>query len=259
MFDINKKIIFFNGIGPHKGGLCDRLKGMYSCWLLSKKLNRDFIYDLHFPVILNCKHYKNISTESFKQLNIIDFENLCHYKKILQNLEFDSNQNYTIHTNMDFSEILNMENSFSEFINTFFDIKKFETDYNIEKYDIGIHIRCGGKMVDWNDYDFGQSFDWNIFEKNILKINEMGKDVYVCSDSKIVLDKLDSLNLKDIIISPYEPKHIDRGSDISEKDYFSTFYDLITLANCKKIYYTFGEFAKTASKIYGNEIQPFYT
>jgi hypothetical protein len=254
----NNGFIYFDGVGIGKGGLCDRLKGMYSCWILSKKLDKNFYFNIPSPVSLKVKNFKNNISNEFEELYIIDWDNFYNYKEQIKSLNFPE-KNYKIHTNIDFSELLNSTYSFSDFINCNFDWKNFEKDKNIEVFDIGIHVRCGGKMVKWNDYDFEHVFDLEKFKQILKSICDENKNIFICSDSIVVLEQIESLNLKNITISPYEPKHIDRGPNVDDNDYISTLYDLLTLANCKKIYYTYGEFAKTASRIYGNEIQPFYT
>jgi len=255
---LNDAILYFDGVGPHKGGLCDRLKGMYSCWILSKKLNKKFIFNIPAPTTLKAKNFISINTENFQELNIIDWENYLKFEQILKELKFDD-KNYIIHTNIDFSNLYENEYSFSDFIKNNFDLISFENDHNVQKYDIGIHIRCGGKMVGWNDYDFNHKFNLDVIHTRLSDISLQSENIFLCSDSIEVLNKIDKFNIENIIISPYEPKHIDRALNVSDDDYLSTFYDLLTLANCKQIYYTFGEFAKTASRIYGNNIQPFYT
>jgi len=250
-------VIYFEGVGKNKGGLCDRLKGMYSCWILSEKLNKDFIYNIPHPVALKVKNYKQINSEAFTELNVIDWENYLQYSSKIKNLDFPE-LNYKIHTNIDFSNDFNHYNSFQIFIKQFFNLNQFEKEHNVQKYDIGIHVRCGGEMVEWNDYDFGKKIIETEFKKRLEEIANFKKEIFLCSDSKKVLDMVDSYNIKNIYLSPYEPNHIDRGFNVTENDYISTFYDLLTLANCRSIYATLGEFAKTSSRIYNNELQYFY-
>jgi hypothetical protein len=249
-------IIYFDGVGKNKGGLCDRLKGMYSSWILSEKLNKEFIYNIPFPVVLKAKNYKQINTDNFTELNIIDWDNYLSHLDKIKKLDF-SDLNYKIHTNIDFSNNFNLYNNFYIFMDTFFNLKEFEKEHNVQKYDIGIHVRCGGEMVKWNDYDFGKKLIESVFKKRLECLCDCDKEIFLCSDSQKLLDMVDSYNIKNIYLSPYEPNHIDRGFDVSENDYISTFYDLLTLANCQSIYATLGEFAKTSSRIYNNELQYF--
>jgi hypothetical protein len=251
----NNGYVYFDGVGRGKGGLCDRLKGMYSCYCLAIKLNKTFYYNIPFPVALKAINYQQPKNDDYDELNIIDWDNYLSYKSKIENLSFDS-INYKIHTNIDFSNDLKIEISFGDFISSIFNLKTFQEEHNIYGYDIGIHIRCGGKMVEWNDCDFGVSFDETKFKEKIIQLsNTNQKEIYICSDSQKVLDITDSLNLKNISISPYNPRHIDRSENVNEEDYITTFSDLLTLANCELIYHTQGEFAKTASKIYNNEIR----
>jgi len=249
-------IIYFDGVGKNKGGLCDRLKGMYSCWILSEKLNKEFIYNISHPAALKAKNYKQINSDHFTELNIIDWENYLQNSEKIKSLDFKE-LNYKIHTNIDFSKDFGLYDNFSIFIKQFFNLSEFEKEHNIQKYDIGIHIRCGGEMVEWNDYDFGKKLIEKDFKKRLEEISNSNKEIFLCSDSNKVLQMVDSYNIKNIYLSPYEPNHVDRGFNVTENDYISTFYDLLTLANCESIYSTLGEFAKTSSRIYNNELQYF--
>ena len=249
--------IYFDGTGTGKGGLCDRLKGMFSCYVLSKKLNKQFYYNIPHPVGLKAINFQQPKDESFEELYIIDWENYLLHKNKIETLDFQS-KNYKIHTNIDFTNDLNSNISFSNFINSFFNIKEFESERNIFANDVGIHVRCGGEMVPWSDYDFGVSFDENTFKDKLKNICKNPKqDVFLCSDSQKVLYIAECMRLRNLYITPHVPKHIDRGFDVNENDYVNTFYDLLTLGKSKLIYHTQGEFAKTAAKIYGNEIRSF--
>lgn len=256
MFD--KKYIFFDGVGKFKGGLCDRLKGMYACYCLASKMNYDFYYDFPYPVALRLLNYRQPKNNDYAEINIIDWDNYLKHKERIGKLDFDG-RSLKIHTNINFTEDFDNNISFKEFINLFFDLELFKKDNNLFPYDVGIHIRCGGKMVDWNDYDFGQSFDENTFKNRLKKVCEdSNKEFYICSDSQKILDIADSLNIKNLSTTPHTPKHIDRASNVSESDYVSTLYDLLTLSECKLIYHTQGEFAKTAAKLNDNELRSFY-
>lgn len=249
--------IYFDGIGMGKGGLCDRLKGMYSCYALSKKLNKKFYYSLPYPVALKALHFEQPKTHDFEEMYIIDWDAYISNQDKIKKLDFNI-KNYKIHTNIDFTNDLDTNISFSEFINHFFDLKLFEQDHNVYGYDIGIHIRCGGAMVPWSDYDFGVKFNEQEFKQKLNDIClDNRKDVFLCSDSQKVSYIADTMNFRNLSTSPHVPKHIDRSSDMTESDLIGVFYDLLTLAKCKLIYHTQGEFAKTAAKIYNNELRTF--
>jgi hypothetical protein len=252
-----KKYIFFDGVGKFKGGFCDRLKGMYASYCLANAMGYDFYYDFPYPVALYLLNYKQPKNSDFTEINVIDWDNYLKHEERIKNLNFE-NRNLKIHTNIDFTKNFETKISFKDFVNLFFDLKKFKEDNNIFKYDVGIHIRCGGKMVEWNDYDFGQTFDENAFKEKLIKVcSQTDKEYYICSDSYEVLKIADSLNIKNLSTSPHTPKHIDRASSVSEADYISTFYDLLTLSECELIYHTQGEFAKTAAKLNNNELRSF--
>lgn len=255
--NVDSGYIYFDGVGKGKGGLCDRLKGMYSCYVLSSSIHKTFYYNIPHPVALKANNFQQPKEDANEELNIIDWENYLNYKSKIEALDFPL-EKYKIHTNIDFVNDLKNNITFNQFMLAMFDLKSFENENEIFKYDIGVHIRCGGGMVDWNDYDFGIKFDNNKFKERLIEVCSNCNETYICSDSQKVLDLADSLNLKNLTISPFTPNHIDRGNDVLEKDYINTFYDLLTLANCKLIYNTQGEFAKTASRIYNNEIQHFF-
>lgn len=259
MYDMeSKECIYFDGIGKGKGGMCDRLKGMYSCYNLALNLNKEFYYDIPFPVALNAKKYKIIKSDNFEQMNIIDSDNYRNYKNKISNLDFPSN-NYKIHTNINFVEDFKKKVDFNIFMDNFFDLKKFENEHNIFKFDIGVHVRYGGKTVEWVDSDFDSKLEEDALKKRIEEIcSDISKEIYFCSDSKYVLEIIESMNIKNLYVSPNMPKHTDRGNNVEEIDYVNSFIDLLTLANCSIIFSTKGEFAKTASKIYNTKIESLF-
>jgi hypothetical protein len=254
----NKGCIYFDGTGKGKGGLCDRLKGMYSSYNLALNLNKKFYYNIPYPVALDAKNYEILKNDNFEEINIIDSDNYRNYRGKILNLEFPS-ENYKIHTNINFADDFENKVSFNAFINNFFNLTKFEFEHNIFKFDIGVHIRYGGKTVDWIDSDFESKFDESAFKTKIDEIcSDKNKEIYLCSDSKSVLKMADSLNIKNLYTSPNIPKHTDRSENVEEMDYVNSFIDLLTLANCDLIFSTKGEFAKTASKIYNKNIKDLF-
>jgi hypothetical protein len=256
----NRGYIYFDGCGFGKGGLCDRLKGMYSSYNLSLSLNKDFFYDIHFPVALKALNYKQPDNKNYSNLYVIDWDNYLSFEHKITKMDFNE-KNYRIQTNIDFSEKLPSKVSFSDFFKTFFDLKSLKDEMGIFEYDMAIHLRCGGKMVEWNDSNFGEDIDEDLFLyqlEDFLSINKK-HDIYICSDSKRLLEKINKMNFNNVITSPNQPKHVDRSENILEDDYRNVLYDLLTLANSKIIYYTKGEFAKTASRIYNNDIKKIFT
>jgi hypothetical protein len=134
----------------------------------------------------------------------------------------------------------------------------FIKTHNIQRYDAGIHIRCGGKLVDWDDYNFGVESDEEYILKCVKDTCKLHKTVYFCTDSHEILEKVKELHISNLSITPNTPVHIDRSPIVTENDTKNVFFDLLTLANCDNIYYSLGEFAKTAARINNKPVVSLY-
>lgn len=241
--------IAFKGIENHIGGLCDRLKGMYSCYVLAKALNRDFHYILTHQEVLFAKQTPPKIQGKFH--HIIDYQCFLNYKNKIEQLDFDPTINHIIQTNIDFTQHIPKLKivEFSTFIRDVFDIDMFEKTHDVHKYSAGIHVRCGGSLVNWNDYNFGIESNKENIVNRVKNVCEHHESVYFCSDSSEILEKVADLNISNVVITPNTPVHVDRSPVVTENDTKNVFFDLLTLANCENIYFSLGEFAKTAARI----------
>lgn len=241
--------IAFKGIELHIGGLCDRLKGLYSCYLLSKALKRDFCYLLTHQEVLESRFTPPRVQGVFH--HIVDYRCFMNYKRKIELLDFSPDVNHIIQTNIDFTQYIPELKlvEFNDFMYDLFDIPLFESKHNVKSYDAGIHIRCGGGMVNWDDYNFGVESDINKIKTGVITACERHKDVFLCSDSGEVLKAIKDLNISNLTVTSNIPVHVDRSPVVTEDDTKNVFYDLLTLANSNTIYYTLGEYAKTAARI----------
>jgi len=250
--------IAYKGIENHIGGLCDRLKGLYSCYLLAKCLKREFYYLLTHQEILYAKHTPPKLQGKFH--HIVDYQCFLNYKNKIDRLDFEPGINHIIATNIDFTQYIPKLRviEFSDFIKDVFDIQRFEKTHKITQFDAGIHVRCGGSLVKWDDYDFGMVSNADNIANRVKSVADLHKNVYFCSDSCEILEKVSSLKLSNVVIMQSIPVHIDRSPVVTEKDTENVFIDLLTLANCGVIYHSLGEFAKTAARIYNKPLIDLY-
>lgn len=249
------KYIVYNCTSYPSGGLADRLKGLISCYGLSKFTNREFILNWTYPFSLTDYLQPNKINwiprkieGTYREIYAMDIDLFNNNKDILKSGDFKEDI-ISIRTNIDFLNLYNY--SFKECFNDLFktnliDKSKFE---NL----IGLSCRFGGKQSDWNDVNFGKEISFDHITDKLLEISKEKniEKFFICSDSSKFLEHCKNKQLK-FISTQGTPQHIDYPGCTREA-YHKTFEDFLSLRECKHIYYIKGGFACTSALTSGKK------
>jgi hypothetical protein len=243
------KYIVYNCTSYPAGGLADRIKGLISCYGLSKFTNREFIINWSYPFPLTeCLQPNKINwlprkiEGTYREIYAMDIDLYNQNKDILKSGDFKEDI-ICVKTNIDFLGLYNY--SFCECFNDLFKFKLI----NKSKFEnlIGLSCRFGGDQSDWKDYDFSKKISYNFIVDKLLEISkEKNIDIFfICSDSSKFLDYCKERKLK-FFSTKGTPFHIDYPGCTKEA-YHKTFEDFLSLRECKFIYYIKGGFACTSA------------
>jgi len=252
---VSKKYIVYSCVQSPAGGVADRIKGIVSCFALSKILDRQFIIDWRHPYKLQDLVLPNLYNwlprtiqGSVQNIFAIDNDNFKIFEKYLSKEVF--NHNYTadivvIQTNIDF--LRKLEQAY-EFHLLFEELFKPNFDINAAK-PIGLCARFGGSLSNWNDSNFDREVSYEFVHEQLMRqINQ--EEIFVCSDSEPFFQFLTDKKIKFSKV-PGIAENIDRKCSMD--GHSKAIMDFFTLRACDKILglKQKGEFALTAAKSTG--------
>lgn len=241
---------------PPAGGLADRLKGIVSCYGLSRALNRDFLINWTFPHKINSILKPNKINWSPRPIQgthsvlfLIDNDNYKLFEPSLQDNTFSSYFNtdiVSVRTNINFLNYFNLK--FSNVFNDLFDDSLLGIDNLIKPETLGVSCRFGGTQANWaGDPDFNKTLSYDYVYEEIIRLLEEKKcsNLFLCSDSNNFIDFCKEKKLYPIVTEGYS-EHIDRSSCTFD-GFKKSFVDFFALRKCRYIASIKGEFGKTAA------------
>jgi hypothetical protein len=256
-----KRCIVYDCTERPAGGLADRIKGLVSCFGLSRLLDRDFIINWTYPYklqsVLSCNTYNWLPrpvSGTHKQYFAIDNENYDQFKKEFNrnDVEIFFNTDISIiKTNINFLDHLGLENNFEDYFNQLF--KEPELPFSTDDNTVGVCARFGGQLSNWNDSNFNRniSFDYIIEKITHIMLDNPTYNLFICTDSAKFAEFIKArLN---VLITPNETEHMDRPG-CSYQGFLKSFHDFFLLRRCGTIISTKGGFAHTAALSSGKKI-----
>lgn len=256
-----KKCIVYDCTERPAGGLADRIKGLISCFALSRLLDRDFFINWTYPFNLQSALEHNTYnwlprpiSGSHKQYFAMDNDNYVYFKD--QFNRDNSDKFFTedisiIKTNINFLNHLGLEDNFQDYFNQLF--KEPELPFLTDENTVGVCARFGGQLSNWNDSDFNRdiSFDYMLERITQTMQDAPTNNLFICTDSakftQFIKTKMN------VLCTSNETEHMDRPG-CSYKGFIKSFQDFFLLRRCGTIISTKGGFARTAALSSGKKV-----